>query len=129
VKILAIDIGAGTEDVLLFDSQKKSIENCVKLVLPSPSQIFATKVREATGLYKDIFVKGDIIGGGAFSFALREHVEKGLRLIMTERAAYTIRNDLDEVKQLGIEIVKEENEPKDFRGETLTIEEVNLKQL
>jgi len=129
VKILAIDIGAGTEDVLLFDSQKKSIENCVKLVLPSPSQIFATKVREATRLYKDIFVKGDIIGGGAFSFALREHVEKGLRLIMTEKAAYTIRNDLDEVKQLGIEIVKEENEPKDFRGETLTIEEVNLKQL
>ena len=129
MKILAIDIGAGTEDVLLFDSQKKSIENCVKLVLPSPSQIFATKVREATRLYKDIFVKGDIIGGGAFSFALREHVEKGLRLIMTEKAAYTIRNDLDEVKQLGIEIVKEENEPKDFRGETLTIEEVNLKQL
>lgn len=129
MKILAIDIGAGTEDVLLFDSQKESIENCVKLVLPSPSQVFATKVREATRLYKDIFAKGDIIGGGAFSFALREHVEKGLRVIMTEKAAYTIRNDLDEVKQLGIEIVKKENEPKDFRGETLTIEEVNLKQL
>jgi uncharacterized protein (DUF1786 family) len=129
VKILAIDIGAGTEDILLFDSQKKSIENCVKLVLPSPTQTLATKVREATRLGKDIFVKGDTVGGGAFTFALKEHVQKGHRLIMTEKTAYTVRNDLDEVKHLGIEIIKEENEPKDFRGETLAIEEVNLKQL
>jgi len=129
MKILAIDIGAGTEDVLLYDSQKKSIENCIKLVLPSPSQVFAAKVREATRLCKDIFVKGDIIGGGSFSSALKRHIEKGLKVTITEKAAYTIRNHLDEVKQLGINIVKEENEPQDFHGETLTIEEINLKQL
>jgi uncharacterized protein (DUF1786 family) len=87
------------------------------------------KVREATILCKDIFVRGDTIGGGAFSSALKEHVERGHQLIMTEKTAYTIRNDLEEVKHLGIEIVKEENEPKDFRGKTLIIEEVNLKQL
>jgi uncharacterized protein (DUF1786 family) len=124
-----MDIGAGTKDVLLFDSQKESIENCVKLVLPSPSQFFAKRIRKATRLHKDIFVKGDIIGGGAFSFALREHVAKGFRAVMTEKAAYTIRNDLNEVKQLGIEIVKEEKESKDFCGEILAIEEVNLNQL
>lgn len=100
MKILAIDIGAGTEDVLLYDDQKKSVENCVKMVLPSPSQIFARKVREATRLYKDLFVKGDIIGGGAFSAALKDHVEKGLRVYMTENAAYTVRNNLDEVREL-----------------------------
>ena len=129
MKILAMDIGAGTEDVLLYDDRKKSIENCVKMVLPSPSQVFAAKVREATRLYKDIFVKGDIIGGGAFAFALRNHVEKGLRVVMTENAAYTVRNDLDEVRELGIEIIAEENEPRNFKGETLTIEEVNLLKL
>jgi len=129
MKILAIDIGAGTEDVLLYGDRKKSVENCVKLVLPSPSQVFATKVREATRLYKDLFVKGDIIGGGAFSFALRGHIEKGLRVIMTEKSAYTVRNDLDEVKELGIEIARGENEPKGFKGEVLTVEEVNLRQL
>ena len=129
MKILAIDIGAGTEDVLLYDSQKKSIENCIKLVLPSPSLIFAAKVREATQLCKDLFVKGEIIGGGAFSSALKQHIEKGLKAVMTKKAAYTLRNHLDEVKQLGIKIVKEENEPQDFHGETLTIEEINLKQL
>ncbi len=128
MKILALDIGAGTEDVLLYDSRKKSIENCVKMVLPSPSQVFAAKVREATRFYKDIFVNGDIIGGGAFAFALRNHVEKGLRVVMTENAAYTIRNDLDEVRELGIEITQE-SPPNNFNGETLTIEEVNLSRL
>jgi uncharacterized protein (DUF1786 family) len=32
MKILAIDIGAGTEDVLLYDDEKRSIENCIKTV-------------------------------------------------------------------------------------------------
>ncbi|MDH5391057.1 MAG: DUF1786 family protein, partial [Candidatus Bathyarchaeota archaeon] len=129
MKILAIDIGAGTEDVLLYDDRKKEIENCVKMVLPSPSQVFAAKVREATRLYKDAFVEGDIIGGGAFAFALRNHVEKGLRVVMTENAAYTVRNDLDEVRELGIEIIAGENEPKDFKGENFTIEEGNFAKM
>jgi len=129
MKILALDIGAGTEDVLLYDDSKKSLKNCVKMVLPSPCHIFAAKVREATWLCKDLFINGDIIGGGAFAFALRNHVEKGLRVVMTENAAYTIRNDLDEVRELGIEIVSGENEPKDFNGKTLRIEEVNLARL
>jgi uncharacterized protein (DUF1786 family) len=129
MKVLALDIGAGTEDVLLFDSQKKNIENCIKLVLPSPSSVFAAKVRGATQLCRDVFVKGEIIGGGAFSNALREHVGKGFRAIITEKTAYTIRNDLDEVRQLGLETVKNENEPEGFHGEILTIEEINLAQL
>ncbi len=129
MKILALDIGAGTEDVLLHDDRKESVENCVKMVLPSPSQVFAARVREATSLHKDVFVKGDIIGGGALAFALRSHVEKGLRVMMTENAAYTLRNDLDEVRELGIEIVAEENDPNNFRGETLTIEEINFTKM
>lgn len=124
-----MDIGAGTEDILLYDDGKQSVENCVKMVLPSPSLIFAEEVREATRLYKDLFVKGDTIGGGAFASALRTHVEKGLRVMMTEKAAYTIRNDLEEVRELGIEVVCGENQPDDFNGETLSIKEVNLTSL
>ncbi len=129
MKILAIDIGAGTEDVLLYDDQKRSIENCVKLVLPSATNVYAAKVREATKLKKDLFLKGDTIGGGSLASALMTHIKNGLHVIMTENAAYSIRNNLDEVKEQGIEVVKEENEPKDFRGEILTVEEINLTQL
>lgn len=129
MKILSLDIGAGTEDVLLYDDEKKSVENCLKMVLPSPSQVFAAKVREATRLSKDLFIKGDVIGGGAFASALKKHVKKGLRVLMSENAAYSLRNNLDEVREIGIEILSEEKEPRDFKGERLTIEEVNITKM
>jgi len=129
MKVLALDIGAGTKDILLYDEEKRNIENCVKMVLPSPSLIFAEKVKRATRLCKDIFIKGAVIGGGAFAHALRKHVEMGLKVFMTERSAYTIRNDLDEVSSLGIEIIHGEDDLGKFDGEILTIEEVNIRGL
>ena len=128
MKILAIDIGAGTEDVLLYDDEKRSIENCIKMVLPSPSQVFAAKVRTATRQGNDLFVKGDTIGGGAFSHALRKHVAAGHRVCMTENAAYTVRNNLDQVKERKIEIVQDSG-PENFEGETIVLEEVNIEKL
>lgn len=129
MKILALDIGAGTQDILLYDEEKGNIENCVKLVLPSPSLLFAEKVRKATLLCKDVFVKGAVIGGGAFAHALKKHVESGLRVFMTEYASYTIRNDLDEVREMGIDIVHQEDELENFNGEIIEIEEVNIRTL
>ena len=128
MKILAIDIGAGTEDILLYDDKKWSIENCIKMVLPSPTQVFAAKVKTATRQGNDLFVKGDTIGGGAFSHALRKHVEAGFRVSMTENAAYTVRNNLNQVKERGIEIVQDSG-PENFKGETIVLEEVNIEKL
>jgi uncharacterized protein (DUF1786 family) len=128
MKILAIDIGAGTEDILLYDDQKRSIENCIKMVLPSPSQVFAEKAKTSTRQGKDLFVKGDTIGGGAFSHALKRHVEAGFGVFMTENAAYTVRNNLDQVRELGIEVVHDAG-PENFEGETLVLEEVNIGKL
>lgn len=127
MKVLALDIGAGTEDVMLYDDEKKNIENCVKMVLPSPSQVFASKVKVATNLKRNIFIRGDTIGGGAFAYALRKHLGRGFRVFMTEDAAYTVRNRIEEVIDLGIEIV--DDEPEVFKGETIIIEEVNVEKL
>ena len=128
MKILAIDIGAGTVDILLYDNAKSNVENCIKMVLPSPCQIFATKVKMATQNCKDLFIKGDTIGGGPFSHALKRHVESGFQVYMTENAAYTVRNNLDQVKALGIKLVKD-SRPTNFEGETLVLQEVNLDKL
>ena len=98
MKILAIDIGAGTQDILLFDSEKK-IENCLSLVLPTPSKIFAEKLKKIEG---DVYIHGDTIGGGSLSRAILHHIQKGYCVIMAESSAYSIRNDLDEVKSMGI---------------------------
>ena len=128
MKILALDIGAGTEDVLLYDDEKENIENCIKIVLPSPSQIFAAKIREATKLHQDVLIKGDIIGGGAFTSSLKKHIRAGYRVVMSENAAYTVRNNLDDVRALGIEITRD-NHLMRFHGETLILEEVNITRL
>jgi uncharacterized protein (DUF1786 family) len=128
MKILALDIGAGTEDVLLYDDKKK-IENCIKVVLPSPSLVYAEQVRKATRMRRDIFVKGDIIGGGTFSLALINHIKEGFRVFMTEKSSYTVKNNCKLVKELGIEIVKLIDPTESSNIETLFIEEVNLDKL
>lgn len=129
MKILALDIGAGTEDILLFDDDEGSLENCVKMVLPSPSRIFAYRLKKATEAGQDIFLKGDIIGGGALTGALLSHRLKGHNVFAEERAAFTIRNNLDEIRKLGIEVVPENQILKNFEGVTLELEEINLQKL
>jgi uncharacterized protein (DUF1786 family) len=119
MKILAIDIGAGTQDILLSDSQKK-IENCISLVLPTPSNFFAEGLKT---IESHIYIHGDTIGGGSLGRAILRHLQKGYRVVMEESAAYSIRNDLDEVKSLGIEVGKR---PETNHFQELEIREINL---
>jgi uncharacterized protein (DUF1786 family) len=102
MRILAIDIGAGTQDILLFDSEKR-IENCISLVLPTPSKFIAEKLKSIDG---HVYIYGDTIGGGSLARAVLNHLKKGYRVVMEEAAAYSIRNDLDEVRSMGIEVAK-----------------------
>lgn len=125
LKILSIDIGAGTEDVLLYDDSR-TIENCIKMVLPSPTLIYANKIEELTSRKQNILIKGDIIGGGAVTSAIRKHIEKSLKVVMTEKVALTIRNNLDEVRSMGIEVVKEESELSKLKGVSIGFEEINI---
>jgi len=100
MKILAIDIGAGTQDVLLFDSQKK-VENCISFVLPTPSKFYGEKLKT---IASHVYIHGDTIGGGTLGRVILRHLQKGYRVVMEESAAYSIRNDLDEVRSMGIEV-------------------------
>ena len=119
MKILAIDIGAGTQDILLFDSGKK-IENCISLVLPTPSRVFTEKLK---AIEDHVYIYGDTIGGGSLGRAILRHIQKGYRVVMEESAAYSIRNDQDEVRSMGIEVGKK---PKTDHFEELEIREVDL---
>ena len=47
MQILSIDIGTGTQDILLFDSERTP-ENCLKLVMPSPTLRLSQRIRQAT---------------------------------------------------------------------------------
>lgn len=103
-RLLAIDVGAGTQDILLYESDRP-MENCVKLVLPSMTSIVAGKINEATAQGKDVFLTGNLMGGGPSVSAIKKHLKGGFRVLATPLAAKTIRDDPEEVRHLGVEIV------------------------
>lgn len=105
VRILSIDIGARTQDVLLYND---SYEDAFKLILPSPTLILANIVKKYTERGMNILVTGETMGGGAFNHALYHHLGKGLEVYMTEKAAFSVRDDLDVVKKKGIQVVNED---------------------
>ncbi len=111
MQILAIDVGLGTQDILLYDSTKK-IENCVKMVLPSQTKIVAKKIAEATHEGKDVFLTGETMGGGASTKAVKEHIRADLNVYATESAAMTLYDNLQRVKNLGVKITNEDEAPK-----------------
>ncbi|MEM3737447.1 MAG: DUF1786 family protein [Candidatus Bathyarchaeia archaeon] len=128
MKILTIDIGMGTSDILLYD-EDKNLENCIKMVLPSPTTVLAEKVRDATRRGVGIFLTGETIGGGPIVSALMQHLSRRLKVVMTEEAAYTVRSNLEEVLEMGVDVIRDEAELGSFKGETIEISEVNINSL
>ncbi|MEM2899805.1 MAG: DUF1786 family protein [Thermoplasmata archaeon] len=101
LKVLAMDIGAGTQNILIYDS---AYENAYKIIMPSPTVILSKRV---SGLNKNIVFCGETMGGGAVTDAVLEHIKKGYKVSMTERAARTIRDDMDYIEKIGIELIDE----------------------
>ena len=99
-KILAVDIGAGTQDILLYD-EGETPENCISMILPAPTRRYVQQIERCN---HDLFISGDAIGGGDIASALIRHRDKGFRVMMSEDAAFTLRNSLDQVRAFGIDI-------------------------
>ncbi len=106
MRILAIDVGAGTQDILLYESGKP-VENCPKLVLPSQTQIVAGRVRAATAAGKPLHLTGTLMGGGASSDAVKDHLAAGLPVTAKADAGRTLHNDPSRVAALGVVIQEE----------------------
>jgi uncharacterized protein (DUF1786 family) len=106
IRILAIDVGAGTQDILVYEGDRTP-ENCVKLVMPSQTQVVGARIRRATECGVPIFLAGTVMGGGASSEAIEAHLAAGLPVYAAPDPARTIHNDLDRVRKTGIQIVDE----------------------
>jgi uncharacterized protein (DUF1786 family) len=105
MRILCIDVGTGTQDILLFDSEQE-IENCVQLIMPSPTQIVARRVREATAVAHTLLLTGVTMGGGPGAWAVEEHIRAGLHVYATPAAARTFDDDLQRVEAMGVRVVE-----------------------
>jgi uncharacterized protein (DUF1786 family) len=107
MQILTVDIGAGTQDIFLYDS-RLDIENGYKLVVPSPTMIVHQRIREATHLHQPILLRGVTMGGGPSQWATEAHLRAGLKVYATPDAARTFNDDLEAVQALGITVVSED---------------------
>jgi len=104
MRILCIDVGTGTQDILLFDSSVE-IENCVQMVMPSPTQIVARQVRAATEAGHTLLLAGVTMGGGPGAWAVEDHIKAGLPVYATPDAGRTFDDDLEKVEAMGVRVI------------------------
>jgi len=107
MKILTVDVGTGTQDIFLYDSQLH-VENGFKLVVPSPTMIVHRRVKAATKLRIPILLTGVMMGGGPSAWAVEAHTRAGLPVYATPQAAKTLNDELDKVRESGVEIVSDD---------------------
>jgi uncharacterized protein (DUF1786 family) len=107
MKLLAVDVGTGTQDILLFDTAGPP-ENSIKLIMPSPTQIAASRIRRATAARRPVVLTGVIQGGGPCHWALEDHLRAGLPAYATPEAAKTFDDELDRVEAMGVRVVSDD---------------------
>ena len=107
MKILTVDIGTGTQDIFLYDSNL-DIENGFKLVLPSPTMMIHRRLKQMLPSRMPILLTGHQMGGGPSAWAIEEYARAGIPVYMTPSAATTINDELEKVEALGIKIISED---------------------
>lgn len=105
LRVLAIDAGAGTQDILVYSSDQP-VENCTKLVLPSQTRVVAGQIRQATAAGETVYLAGQVMGGGASAAAVEAHLAAGFAVFASPEAARSLHNDLERVRALGVQIAE-----------------------
>jgi uncharacterized protein (DUF1786 family) len=103
--VLAIDVGGGTQDIFIWQPGQ-TVENGVKLVLPSPTQVLGRRIRRLTTMEQPIFLTGQVMGGGAVTQAVRNHMGHGLPVYATPQAAFTFSDRLEVPEDWGVIITE-----------------------
>jgi uncharacterized protein (DUF1786 family) len=107
MKVLTVDVGTGTQDIFLYHSDL-DIENGFKLVVPSPTMMVFSKIKEATRVGEDVVLTGVTMGGGPSFWAARDHVQAGNTLYATPEAAKSFDDNLKIIQESGIQIIGED---------------------
>lgn len=128
MQILCLDIGSGTQDVLLLNTTQP-LENAIQLVLPAPTVLVANGIREATKRGDSILLTGDTMGGGACTQALKAHLESGLAVYAVPRAAATFNDDLEQITSWGVKIISPDEAKRLKTEATVLMQDINIKAL
>ncbi len=106
MSLLAVDVGAGTQDILLCQ-EDVPLEGSFKMVLPSQTVLVGNRIDRARLAGRDVFLRGPTMGGGASTAAVRRHLASGLKVYATPSAAATINDNLARVEAFGV-IIEED---------------------
>ena len=98
MQLLCIDVGSGTQDILLLDT-KKTAENSIQLVLP---------------------------GGGACTGALRRHLQAGFKAYATPEAAQSFNDDLATVASWGVRLISHDEAMGLNTGTVISLRDIDL---
>jgi len=102
-RILAIDIGAGTMDTLVYDPAQP-MENAVQLVLPSATSLAARKIAAVREQGKPVFLHGNLMGGYHTTNAVCRTCRPDWRSTRPSAPPRTVHDDLDLLRARGIVI-------------------------
>ncbi len=123
-RYLMIDVGAGTMDVLWYDSDNG---RSLKTVARSP---VLTVAEQAAASSSDLLVVGGEMGGGPITAALKNRAATG-KVRITAEAARTLHHDPAKVAAMGLEIVDREMAQGLIDGATpsLTLADIDQAQI
>ena len=105
-KFLMIDVGAGTMDILHYDTETGLP---YKAVVKSPVRYIAEKASRTAG---NLLVVGNEMGGGPITQALIARANEA-EVVMSVSSAVTLNHDLEKVRSWGIQLV-EDDQAQDF---------------
>ncbi|MFP3975574.1 MAG: DUF1786 domain-containing protein [Chloroflexota bacterium] len=125
MKILALDVGGLTQDILLFDTSQ-TIENCVKMIMPSPSLVLSHKMKKATEAKRPVFITGVNMGGEPLKGSVLDHIQAGLRVYATPEAATSFADNMNKISGYGIELASEEELPESSKVERINTTDIDL---
>ncbi|MEJ5357403.1 MAG: DUF1786 family protein [Desulfobacterales bacterium] len=97
-RILCLDVGAGTLDILWVDTER---EPPLKAVVASPVRTIAERAERLPG---DLLVTGGEMGGGPVTEVLRRRAASH-RVRITREAAATLHHDPQVVHGWGLEVI------------------------
>ena len=100
-RFLMIDIGAGTMDILVYDTRA---DLHYKAVVKSPVRHVAEKV---AGISGNLLVVGNEMGGGPITRILMDRAREA-EVVMSLSASATLNHDVEKVKSWGIKVVEDD---------------------
>jgi len=107
MRFLMVDIGAGTMDILCYDT---TADLHYKAVVKSPVRTIAEK---AAAMQGNLIVTGCEMGGGPITEVLKQRARQA-EVVMSSLAAVTLHHDLEKVQSWGIKVV-DDDQAEDFR--------------